>query len=222
MGTSRGSVGNGLRREKNQELFGVPDHGQTDAFFPRESSSKMNTQMSCAVMMPNMWLGVDLGHKAVKTTVTLLNRGKSGCPWFFVHDVLGDAQQYATLAFFCKAPLYGLGLAADSPLGSVDELAARHITGIRSVQATGPYVIGGYSLGGLIAMKIVAALEASGETVSKLLLVDVFGNEMHKCKLPSMDNPRTRAGYCGLRSFMPLASKALADQLIYALEVVRV
>eukprot|EP00048_Salpingoeca_helianthica_P023678 m.26182 g.26182 ORF g.26182 m.26182 type:complete len:307 (-) comp8914_c0_seq2:25-945(-) len=178
----------------------------------------MNPASVGVISGPAVWLGVDLGYKPVRGTISLLNRNKAGSPWFFIHDVLGDAQQYATMAYFCPYPIYGLGLASDSPLGNVDELVGCHIQNIRQVQPHGPYVIGGYSLGGFIAMKIVARLEAEGETVNKLLLVDVFGNEIHKHNLVNFDQPRTRAVYSGVRSFMPSAHTILMDQLIYSLQ----
>jgi amino acid adenylation domain-containing protein len=55
---------------------------------------------------------------------------------------------------------------------TIEELARRQIIGIRTVQPSGPYRIAGYSFGGLIAMEIAHQLEASGEKIDFLFLLD--------------------------------------------------
>jgi amino acid adenylation domain-containing protein len=73
-------------------------------------------------------------------------------------------------------PVYGLqppGLdGSGNILSRVEDLAAFYIERIRSVQAAGPYCIGGYSFGGFVAYEIAQQLELSGEPVSLLVLVD--------------------------------------------------
>ncbi len=53
-----------------------------------------------------------------------------------------------------------------------EEIAALFTTEIRSRQETGPYLIAGHCLGGIIAFEIAAQLEAAGETVAALLLLE--------------------------------------------------
>lgn len=55
---------------------------------------------------------------------------------------------------------------------SIQELAAAQVAEIRHTQPKGPYQIGGYSHGGLIAMEIARNLQQSGETVELLFLLD--------------------------------------------------
>jgi len=67
------------------------------------------------------------------------------------------------------------------PVASLRELAAIHAEAIRSVQDTGPYVIAGWCLGGIIAHEIADQLTAAGEQVAQLFLIDSaaprFGGE---------------------------------------------
>lgn len=55
---------------------------------------------------------------------------------------------------------------------SIHELAAAQIEEIRAIQKTGPYRIGGYSLGGLIALEIASQLRDQGDEVELLFLLD--------------------------------------------------
>lgn len=55
---------------------------------------------------------------------------------------------------------------------SIRDLAAMQVAEIRQIQPSGPYRIGGYSLGGLIAVEIARHMRAAGETVELLFLLD--------------------------------------------------
>lgn len=43
---------------------------------------------------------------------------------------------------------------------------------IKTIQKSGPYLLSGYSFGACVAMEITAQLEAAGETISQLTLLD--------------------------------------------------
>ena len=55
---------------------------------------------------------------------------------------------------------------------SIEEAARDYIGAIRSFQPTGPYRLGGWSLGGLFALEMATQLLASGVAVEQLLLLD--------------------------------------------------
>ena len=59
-------------------------------------------------------------------------------------------------------------------LRTVEEMAARYILEMRNVQPEGPYYIGGYSFGGLVAFEMARQLEAGGEEVGFLGLLDTY------------------------------------------------
>jgi aspartate racemase len=56
----------------------------------------------------------------------------------------------------------------------VEELAAEYVAEIRSILPNGPYRLGGYSSGGLIAFEMARQLTAAGERVALVALLDSY------------------------------------------------
>ena len=75
-------------------------------------------------------------------------------------------------------PLYGLqsqGLdGVSEPLHSIEEMAERYLQEIRAVQPTGPYYLGGYCLGGTVAYEMAQRLQAAGEEVALVAMLDTY------------------------------------------------
>ncbi|GAA3776521.1 hypothetical protein GCM10022403_009130 [Streptomyces coacervatus] len=75
-------------------------------------------------------------------------------------------------------PLYGLQsrglIPGQDRAGSLAEAVAEHIALIRETQPHGPYHLLGYSMGGLVAYDVAVALQAAGEQVALLALLDAF------------------------------------------------
>ncbi|MEU7768122.1 thioesterase domain-containing protein [Nocardia sp. NPDC049190] len=63
---------------------------------------------------------------------------------------------------------------AEPTLSTVEALAQRYLRDIRAVQPSGPYLISGYSLGGLMAYEIACRLRAAGEEVGEVVLIDSY------------------------------------------------
>jgi cytochrome P450/thioesterase domain-containing protein len=61
---------------------------------------------------------------------------------------------------------------AESPMGSVEEMARCYVKEMRSIQPRGPYAIAGHSAGGVVAYEMAQTLREQGETVSPLMLID--------------------------------------------------
>ncbi len=99
-------------------------------------------------------------------------------PFFCVHGVGGGVMDYADLARLLGTdrPFYGLqerGLdGVHEPFARVEDMAAHYIREIRSVQARGPYYLGGYCFGGTIAFEMARQLQAQGEQVALLAVLD--------------------------------------------------
>ena len=99
-------------------------------------------------------------------------------PLFMVHPPGGIVVCYAALArqIDPDRPLVGIrsrGLHGEEDLPqSLEAMAADYVAAIRATQPAGPYLIGGWSLGGVIASEVVRQLLAAGETVERLLLLD--------------------------------------------------
>ncbi|WP_431914100.1 amino acid adenylation domain-containing protein [Micromonospora carbonacea] len=99
-------------------------------------------------------------------------------PLFLVHPLGGNVLCYVPLARHLGAdqPLYALQAAGvdagTEPLRTVPELAAAYLDAIRRIQPDGPYVIGGWSFGGVVAFEMARQLRDSGAGVDRLILLD--------------------------------------------------
>ncbi len=99
-------------------------------------------------------------------------------PFFFVHAIGGNVLNFAGFAghFDADQPVYGLqarGLnGQDAPHTQVERMAEDYIREIRTVQPAGPYYIGGFSAGGVVAFEMARQLQAAGQEVGVLALLD--------------------------------------------------
>ncbi len=124
--------------------------------------------------------------------------GGSRAPLFLVHPVGGDVLAYAALArrLDPEQPVYGLrsrGLAAGvEPARTVEEMASDYLRAMREVQPAGPYRLGGWSMGGVVAFEMARRLEAAGERVERLVLVDAQVPALHGRVLPDDERELVR------------------------------
>ena len=96
-------------------------------------------------------------------------------PFFCVHPVGGSVLCYVDLArqLGAERPFYGLQVPATPSLPDrIEVMAAHYVTAIREVQPTGPYLLGGWSMGGVIAFEMARQLVALGEEVALLAMID--------------------------------------------------
>jgi amino acid adenylation domain-containing protein len=99
-------------------------------------------------------------------------------PFFCVHAVGGNVFSYVGLArrLGQQQPFYALqarGLMdAQEPRTRVEDMAADYVHAIRAAQERGPYVLGGWSMGGLIAFEMACQLQRQGQQVSLVALFD--------------------------------------------------
>ncbi|WP_164013943.1 non-ribosomal peptide synthetase [Pyxidicoccus trucidator] len=133
------------------------------------------------------WLEGARNDGPARHCVTLRAEG-SGTPVFLVHAVGGAVGSYRELArrLGPGRPLYGLQAAgldgSEPPLETVEALALRYVEAVRAVRPEGPYVLGGWSMGGAVAFEMARALERQGQRVELLVLLDSFA--------PGDDAPR--------------------------------
>lgn len=101
-------------------------------------------------------------------------------PLFLVHPIGGTVLCYAELAKHLPddQPLYALQAAGLEPgtnaSDSLSQMAADYLQAIRRIQPEGPYHIGGWSLGGLIAFEMAHQLTEVGTEVGALVLLDTM------------------------------------------------
>jgi amino acid adenylation domain-containing protein len=99
-------------------------------------------------------------------------------PLFLVHAIGGNVLSYKRLDTHLPAdqPIYAFQAAglkdnrADAT--TIEEMAYNYIAALRSVQPEGPYYLGGFSAGGVVAYEMAQQLVRQGEQVATLILFD--------------------------------------------------
>jgi amino acid adenylation domain-containing protein len=112
------------------------------------------------------------------SSLVMIQPGSSRPPFFSVHPSGGNVLCYAELARHLgpDQPVYGLqaqGLdkAVDFQ-SSIEEMAAHYLSELRTAQPVGPYFLGGWSFGGLVAFEMARLLRAQAQEVALLALLD--------------------------------------------------
>jgi thioesterase domain-containing protein len=115
------------------------------------------------------------GDTTVPSPVVELQPGAFDRPFFCVHSAEGGAVQFAQLAMCLgpDQPFYAIqGLNPAAPYIEIEERAARYNHALRRIQPEGPYLLGGWSYGGLVAFEMANQLSKSGHEVALLVLLD--------------------------------------------------
>ncbi|MGW3927935.1 beta-ketoacyl synthase N-terminal-like domain-containing protein [Streptomyces microflavus] len=114
--------------------------------------------------------------RAVAPELVRLNGVTEGRPVFWIHGALAGVESYRTIAERIDRPFYGIQarglLTEDAPIEGVTAMAEYYTDVIRSVQPEGPYDIGGFCLGGIVAYEVTRRLQAQGQDVASLTMVD--------------------------------------------------
>ncbi|MBX2809236.1 MAG: KR domain-containing protein [Cellvibrionaceae bacterium] len=99
-------------------------------------------------------------------------------PFFLVAGMFGNVLNLRHLAQLIgnDRPFYGLqarGLFGDAePHSCFEDMAADYIAEMLTVQPQGPFILGGFSGGGITAFEIARQLKAMGHEVAQLILLD--------------------------------------------------
>ncbi|MAU01043.1 MAG: non-ribosomal peptide synthetase [Anaerolineaceae bacterium] len=121
-------------------------------------------------------------------------------PFFCVHGGAGHVYHYRALAQHLGAeqPFYGLqpgkgSGASGHPKENVKKMAAAYLQEIRQVQSEGPYYVGGFCFGAIVAFEMAQQLTRLGETVALVALIDALepgynGQIIPPAGLPRLDD----------------------------------
>jgi amino acid adenylation domain-containing protein len=116
------------------------------------------------------------GEQLTWSSLVAINRSGSKRPLFCFHTRGGLVLSYTGLAQALgpDQPVYGLQDVSElsSPVRTIPELAKGYVRALRAVQSHGPFQLAGYSLGGTFAWEAAHQLEASGERVGTVFLLD--------------------------------------------------
>jgi thioesterase domain-containing protein/acyl carrier protein len=147
-----------------------------DVLFKHPSISALASQIDSA------------GQSSEEQAVVVLSNGKAATNLFLFPPVGGELFCYKVLAekLSDAYTVYGCRdrhlSAPDQPL-SVVQMAAEYVDQIKQVQSDGPYVLAGWSMGGVVAQEVAHLLENRGEEVRQVILVEAW----HPSGLPEID-----------------------------------
>ncbi|MEO1590248.1 MAG: alpha/beta fold hydrolase [Cyanobacteria bacterium J06632_22] len=172
----------------------------TDSFFDLGGNSllavqlfnQMQTQLNCDLPLAALFQAPTVRQFAAllseqtsllqwKSLVPIQTSG-TGPPLFF-HGGSADALTWARFSHLLGSdqPFYALQRpdldGSNVVHHTVEALAADCIKEIRMVQPSGPYLVGGHCFGGAVAFEIAQQLQAVGEDVIDVILVDAYRPE---------------------------------------------
>ncbi|MEG4634709.1 amino acid adenylation domain-containing protein [Microcoleus sp. AR_TQ3_B6] len=118
------------------------------------------------------------GWSAPCQTLVVIQPGGSNPPLFFIH-VLGEGLKFCrSLARHLdpEQPIYGLavGIMDEVSVNKIEDVVAYYIKEMRSIQPEGPYLLAGIYCGGRIAYEMAQQLQAQGQKVALLALLDTL------------------------------------------------
>jgi len=125
------------------------------------------------------------GWRAPWDCLVPIQPGGSRPPFFIVHGVDGNILWCRDLVrrLGSDLPCYGLqaqGLQQGRPVHNrVEDMAAHYLKDVRSLQPNGPYYLAGFCMGGMIAFELARQLEAAGERVGLVALLEAHGPDYY-------------------------------------------
>jgi amino acid adenylation domain-containing protein len=119
---------------------------------------------------------IDGGGGSWSPLVRLRRDPEHEAPWFFVHPAGGNVLCYESLAAASDRPFHAFQApgpaTGQEPLTGVADLAGLYVRALAEARPDGPYLLGGWSSGAVIAAEMARVLERSGAPVDRLVVVD--------------------------------------------------
>jgi len=114
---------------------------------------------------------LDTPHGPDAESIIGINTGGSRRPFFCICGYFDIARYLGDDQPFYKVDLKRLEHITD-PNSAIRTMASQCIAEIRSVQPEGPYLLGGHSLGSVVAFEMARQLREAGQTIALLALLD--------------------------------------------------
>ena len=105
---------------------------------------------------------------------TLREAGDGARPLFLFHPAGGTTAVYQPLADLLPDDVAVIGFERIDHLNTIEEKAAFYLETVREMQPSGPYRLGGWSLGGCLAYDAARQLRAAGEDVEVVVMIDTI------------------------------------------------
>ena len=112
--------------------------------------------------------------------LVLLKEGSAEPPLFITHGLGGSVIDFFQVVKHIRTshPIQGMqakGIdGTEEPFDRIEDMAQFYLDAIRQVQPSGPYLLAGYSLGGLVTFEMAQRLTAAGEKVALLAMLDSY------------------------------------------------
>jgi thioesterase domain-containing protein len=112
--------------------------------------------------------------------LVMLKAGTEEPPVFIAHGLGGSIMEFFELLtrIRFKHPVHGMQAkgvdGADEPLERIEDMAQFYLDAIKELQPHGPYLLIGYSLGGLVTFEMAQRLTENGEKVALLAMLDSY------------------------------------------------
>ncbi|HSH89492.1 MAG TPA: SDR family NAD(P)-dependent oxidoreductase, partial [Ramlibacter sp.] len=123
---------------------------------------------------------VSLVTRAWSPLIAICKGRSDRAPLFCVHGAGGNVLNFKVISdrLGHDQPFYGLqAQGVDGrlpPLPSIEEMAAQYVEAVRTVDSHGPYLLAGYSAGGMIALEMAQQLKKDGAQVELLAMIDTL------------------------------------------------
>jgi thioesterase domain-containing protein/acyl carrier protein len=106
-------------------------------------------------------------------------------PILFIRHVQGDITLSGSLmkylgpdhSFFAALPF---GMEPETVPDSIEEIAQIYVTSLENQYPSQEYIVGGFSMGGLVALEIASILKSKGKSVKALFFIDTYHPEIQK------------------------------------------
>jgi FkbH-like protein len=181
-------------------------------------------------------LAEKITQSGTANSLVLLREGGDKPAVFLIHDGFGETMLYRNLATRLHPghPVYGLQpkSEANCPIGHtrIVDMAAHYVAKIKSVQPQGPYLVGGMCAGGVLAFEVAQQLQALGDAVPLVAIMDVADVETpRRAGLASSRRLERFSGiltedstHSGLQRALGIATKArqkLTNYVVYETQV---
>jgi acyl transferase domain-containing protein len=187
----------------------------------RSGSDRSAEQMSGTRSQPS--LAVVPAAAAGHTALVPISATGDKAPFFIVHGAGGNVLFLWTLARAMAGdrPIYGFQAhgvdGSDMPDATVEQMATRYVTELRASHP-GPYLLGGYSGGGIVTFEMVRQLREQGADVRLMVLFDSVPPGMaFPTGMPALRNLTAnvrRHGFKRLRPFITAEAKRIGRRVI--------
>jgi len=189
-----------------EEILDVRPVSITDDFFEMGGHSLLAARLVdrvthlCGKVLPlaSLFSGATIEHLAEiltapksdspQSSIVRVQEGNAKRPFFFLHgDLMGGGLYCLQLARSLDPNRTAYAVQPFGPDGrpiphTIEAMADAHLEALQTLQPEGPYHLGGFCLGGLIAFEMAQRLQARGQRVDSLIIIE-----------PATAHARTRA-----------------------------